>query len=306
MGVGDRNIDFVLQDSTSAGPILERLGKLARMTAMHWTTPISALNEIIFRFLELFPAIFPDNFIGMLRGSVWNYAMTSGNPLHSLLLMVSFAVVLVQIRSHGFDPRAQMVLVALVGYLLISFTGCSDVIVCMRYQYPFFMIGGILLGSVLPTGRGTFNVVLISLLILYSLPYVFINNMRPVIGMKPWPTRINSVFTEKPEIVLYAHFPNLLDEDAWIAGQIQESGCRQVGLALKREEFEYRFWWLLNAPQGGVEIEHLETTNATEKIRNPDFSPCAVICTVCEGREDFAGLPLVSDFKHVQYYAGQP
>jgi hypothetical protein len=293
----------ILPEPTSTGPVLERLGKLARMAAMNWTTPVSALNEIIFRVLETFPRLFPENFVDSLRGAVWNYAMTSGNPLHFLLITVAAITALISSRMAGFDLRLQVVVVALAGYLLISLGGCSDVIVCMRYQLPFFVVGGVVLGSILPDRLSKLSMALAVVLLLYSLPYIFINNMRPVIGMKPWPTRINSVFEEEPETILYAHFPGWQDEHEWIAAQIVNNQCTQVGLVLAEAAFEYPYWWLLDAPQSGIQFQHIKSSAATERYMDSEFQPCAVICLECTDARQVAGLPLISNFGHVQYFA---
>ena len=140
------------------------------------------------------------------------------------------------------------------------------------------------------------------LLLTYAVPYVLFNNMRPVIGMKPWPTRIGSVFKEPEERILYAHFPDLLDEHAWIGEQITQSGCSDVGLRLEYHEFEYLFWWQLGAPRDGITIQYMNPSKATQKYQDPEFTPCALICTVCSGRNEVYGLPLFSDYGHVQYY----
>jgi 4-amino-4-deoxy-L-arabinose transferase-like glycosyltransferase len=280
-----------------------QMGKLARMAAMHWTTPVSALNKLVFRVLGLFPGLYPEGFIHSLEGAVWNYAMTSGNPLHFLLLSLAMVGALASMRAKGFDLPAQMVVVALAGYGLISFGGCSDWIVCMRYQFPFFVIGGVVLGAILPERWPGVSRALIGMLVIYTLPYVFINNMRPVIGMKPWPTRIDSVFTTPKEEILFAHIPNFRDEYAWVADQIGESQCGQVGLYLEAYDFEYPFWWLLDVPNSEVQLQHVHPTNETARYWDTDFIPCAVICTICGGQDVIYNLPLVSDFGHVQYFS---
>jgi hypothetical protein len=261
---------------------------------------------MVYQVLGLFPALFPEGFLNSLRGAVWNYAMTSGNPLHLMLVALSLLIVMAAIRSNGFDLRAQIAAVAVAGYVLVSFGGCSDAIICMRYQLPFFFIGGVLLGAALPDRWPGMALASIFVLILYLMPYVFINNMRPVIGMKPWPTRINSIFVEKPETILFAHIPNFMDEDFWIAEQIKSSRCKKVGLSMQREEFEYPFWWLLNAPQSGIRLQHLNSTPSTARYKDLEFKPCAAICTYCDGMNQLAGLPLISDFGHVQYFSQSP
>jgi len=173
----------------------------------------------------------------------------------------------------------------------------------MRYQLPLHVYGGVVLGMFIAERSPKWSSAVAALLLVYALPYVFMNNMRPVIGMKSWPTRIDSVFTTPRDEILFAHIPNFRDEYAWVAEQITESQCGQVGLFLKAYDFEYPFWWLLEAPQSGIKLQHIHSTPETERYQDPSFLPCAVICTVCVGEQEVADLPLISDFGSVQYYS---
>lgn len=170
----------------------------------------------------------------------------------------------------------------------------------MRYQLPFFIFGGVLLGCYISKMDRSIGISLTVLLYGYSLPYALLNNMRPVIGMKPWPTRIESVFHTPREEVLFAHFPIFRDEFAWLADRINESQCDKVGLFLKASEFEYLFWWLREAPQSGIELQHISTTPETEKSKDHDFMRCAVICTICGRKDEVSVLPIVADYGSVQ------
>ncbi len=88
-----------------------------------------------------------------------------------------------------------------------------------------------------------------------------------------------------------------------LLSECTESQCNRVGLYLQAYEFEYPFWWLLNAPQSGIQLQHIHSSPETARYQDPAFAPCAVICTVCGGEQEVAGLPLVSDFGSVQYYS---
>jgi hypothetical protein len=79
-------------------------------------------------------------------------------------------------------------------------------------------------------------------LLLYALPYVLINQMRPVIGHTPWPTKIGSVFTTEPSEILFAQRPGFRDEYEAVTQNIQDAGCKRVGLSIGA--VEYTFWWL--------------------------------------------------------------
>ena len=53
-------------------------------------------------------------------------------------------------------------------------------------------------------------------MMLYSVPYILVSNMRPVIGYVPWPTRVESVFTAKKEDLLFAINPEAQQLDFYI------------------------------------------------------------------------------------------
>jgi hypothetical protein len=277
--------------------------KLAQMAAMNLMTPVSAVNEAILSVLARSPSVYPEDYREMLREAAWSYANTAGNPLHFLLTSIAFFMAVLRMRSSEGKMLAQLSLVAITGYVFISFSNCATWTVCMRYQLPVHVFGAVLLGSSVSRVDKRFGMALVSVLLVYSLPYVLLNNMRPVIGMKPWPTRIRSVFTTPRGEILFAHIPNFRDEYEWVADQIDSEQCKEVGLFLEAYDFEYPIWWLLEAPYSGIRLEHLNPTNETARYGDPDFMPCAVICTICVGEGSLENLPLVSDFGHIQYYA---
>ncbi len=123
--------------------------------------------------------------------------------------------------------------------------------------------------------------------------------------MPPWPTRVGSIFTTTPAEILFALNPGNLDEYQRVTRSIEGAACKQVGLWLYHEDLEYAFWWLLEAPQSGVELRFIHTEPALERYFEPDFKPCAILCTQCQGLEAVKGLPLNSDFGQVQLFLGE-
>jgi hypothetical protein len=144
------------------------------------------------------------------------------------------------------------------------------------------------------------NIVTVGLLI-YTLPYLLISNQRPVIGMPPWPTRVGSIFTTNPSELLFALSPGERDEYEEVAHQIKEANCNSIGLWLDSEDVEYVIWWLLDAPQSGRVIRHVVGYPDLSKI-DPEFAPCAIICTQCQGLDSYQGLPLSGDYGHIQIF----
>ena len=61
-----------------------------------------------------------------------------------------------------------------------------------------------------------------------------------------------------------------------IARAVDERGCRDIGLVLGQDTWEYPFWILLN-PDGQRRLEHLEVRNPSADIAMPEFAPCFVV-----------------------------
>ena len=80
----------------------------------------------------------------------------------------------------------------------------------------------------------------------------------------------------------FANLPNLEPVYQRAVGIIQSNGCRQIGLALGGENWEYPLWVLLNpANRSDIRIEQVNIyTSAAPLAQQPDFRdfhPCAII-----------------------------
>jgi hypothetical protein len=272
------------------------------MVAMHFVSPFYWLNQQFFYGLSLFPTVFPPHYVRALESAAWNNAMTAGNPLHLILAFGSIiSAWVLGLRKQDKSPGVFSI-VTFAGFFLVSFAGCADLMYCGRYQLAFFVMAAPVVGLVVSRlGRNVTRAVAISLL-LYALPYVLINHMRPVIGLPPWPTKVGSVFTTEPSEILFAQIPGFRDEYEAIAQSIQDAGCKQVGLSIAVRDFEYTFWWLIDAPQSGIQLQHEKTTSYSAKYKDPGFGACAVICTECELRGDFYDSWDSVDYGHVSLF----
>ena len=282
--------------------VQERAFKLARMLAMNFVSPFLAFNQPYFRILRLLPQAFPPAFLDMLEAVAWNNEMWAGNPVHLSLVLVSFGIAALRPFRKRIGPLGGLSLAAIGGYVLVSFSGCSDWPICLRYQLPFFFLGGPIVALALAKlGQRAVWVAAFGLA-LYALPYVVISNMRPVVGHTPWPTRIPSVFTVSPVQILFAQSPEDMDEYVDLAGKIKDAGCSRVGLALRPGEQEYTLWWLLNAPESGIRLEYVVASDATRKYLDPSYLRCAILCTDCSQVASLSDLPLAFDYGHIRLY----
>ncbi len=279
-----------------------RISNLLRMLAMHFVSPFESFNLAYFRLLEAFPQLFPARFVASLRGAAWNHAMTGGNPVHLVLAILAIGVVGLRGRGQGDRLLPGLAAAAAIGYLLVSFAGCANSMFCMRYQIAFFYLTVPVTALVISRlGRRWVVTVTLAMLV-YALPYVLFNNMRPVIGITPWPTRIESVFRADERVILFAQSPGIRDEYEQIATRIRDRGCQRVGLSTTRFDLEYTIWRLLAAPESGYRLQHLNASRHTRALLDPAFEPCAMICTVCRASIIPENLTLNADYGHVQLY----
>jgi 4-amino-4-deoxy-L-arabinose transferase-like glycosyltransferase len=255
--------------------------QILRLLAMNYVSPFSIFNQAYFTVLRSFPIVFPEQYVSNLEYAAWNHEDTAGSPLHMTLIFISIAVAGYQGIRGRFKHGLIYGLVLLGSYVLVSLIGSGSDIYVIRYQLGFFLLGAPLVSLIFPL-REKLWFALAVLFLLYSIPYILFSNMRPVIGHTPWPTRVRSVFVASREELLFAINPESRESDDLIAHDVLESDCRKVGLAFSGRNLEYQIWYLLQAPQSGIEIQHLLSLPEFDRYKDPAFDPCAVVCTQCE------------------------
>ncbi|MCJ7568365.1 MAG: hypothetical protein MUO58_12565, partial [Anaerolineales bacterium] len=141
-------------------------------------------------------------------------------------------------------------------------------------------------------------------LLIAAMPWVFFNNTRPLVGAQPWTTRIPSVLKIPSGEILFAMNPGAYDEYLELAETIKQSDCEDVGLVLDSHDFEYQLWWLLDAPQSGLKMRSIETFPSLERYLDLEYEPCAIICTLCGDRSEYAGMPLTRRYGSLTLFLG--
>lgn len=268
---------------------------------MNFVSPFSAFNKLYFESLRAMPRIFPEHWVRSLETAAWNHEDSAGSPVHLVLILLSMGI-------GGYSAiRGQLrygliyALILAISFTLVSLIGFSGHIFGIRYQLGFFVLGIPLVGVLFSRWKRLWPVMAICMMF-YSIPYILISNMRPVIGHTPWPTRVESVFTAKKEDLIFAINPEAQDEYEQIAQIITEGECKEVGLSFYRNNLEYQLWYLLDAPQSGIVIQHLVSLPGFDRYIDSDFEPCAVVCTVCDSLPDEYKLPISYDYGHVRLF----
>jgi Dolichyl-phosphate-mannose-protein mannosyltransferase len=196
----------------------------------------------------------------------------AGSPLHLILLLAS-ALVWFSTR-HGDRDRGLYILSVGLGFLVF----CGY----LRWQpwhnrlhLPLFVLSAPFIGLVLGDrvrNRAIANSCML-VLIVVSLPWVFKNKSRPLLGR-------NSIFTTSRT---KQYFKDRGGIAAYIEATRIISGfhCQDVGMILGKDNYEYPLWILLrNQTTDTLWLEHVNVTNESQKYARENHSgrpmPCAI------------------------------
>ncbi len=233
----------------------------------------------------------------------WNHEDLAGSPIHLVAIGLGLIALLVRRRrrhSPGLVIYAASGMIGL-GFLAVLVTWNPYVV---RLHLPFLLamapVVGVSFESWLRPG-------LVSLLsaafMAFSLPWVLLNQTRPVISLRPR-TAIVSVFRAEKVDILFANWLRQRDDFVAATAMVRDTGCTQIGLRIDSHDLEYPYWWLLGAPQDGMRLEHVDPYPHLERYISPDFRPCAILCTTCGGRTQLHGLEIAGEFGEIAVFAG--
>ncbi len=230
----------------------------------------------------------------------WNNEDYAGSPLHVLLIAASIlAMICLYRRSQARRANSfilQYAVVSSTAFLLfswLSFFAAQNV----RYQLPAFALFAPIVGV---AGESFLSRrwiwVVIGGLAVMSVPWILFNQSRPIASWRPR-TRVNSIFLESRQRLLFANWPELEEPYSQAANLVLNSSCQEIGLVIDSHDKEYLLWSVLGAPENGMRLEILDPLSASARYMDPTFAPCAVICTICgQDHLDWDGMPLAADF----------
>jgi hypothetical protein len=239
-----------------------------------------------------------------LSDSLWNHEDTAGNPVQFVLACAAIAMLAWPGNRRIKPELAHYGMAVIAGYLLLPLiVGNASSLYGVRFQLPFFI--GMAPVFAEGIGRWASPRLMAGLalgMVLIGLPWVFFNNTRPMISRRPFVTRIDSVLAAPQDEIMFAMLPGLRSPYEAAAADFTQLGCQRLGLRIDSHDPEYLFWWLLAAPESGVRIEDIAPLDALRRFIDPDFRPCAIICTICGDRQELEGLQLLSSHGNVQLY----
>lgn len=209
----------------------------------------------------------------------------AGNFIHlSLLIATMFG--LITMKSH---KLRMYVITATIAFLLFSLLIKSHNH-GSRLQLPLFVIWSPAITLSIFKSRHEFiNLWVISIWLL-SLPWLLIDNERPIflrnnMELASWQVVDNSAYFH-PKAELF----DIFDQVTTI---ITKSNCNNV--ALHRIKFEYPFWKLLEEKGFDGQIEFILVNNQSESQELENFTPCAIVTR--KGKPLYEKVPAFNEYK---------
>ena len=287
---------------------------LVKNITLNLATPSTRINNTIVNFIKSTFQTSDPNVVNFQLNWRWNHEDIAGNPIHLFLMVVTVAAIFLLVVLGRFKDRHLLwyTLAAIFSFIVFVLVTHFDQY-GVRYQLPLMVIWAPAFGIVIShmSARWLAPLAIVFFFII-SLPYVFFNSTRPLIAMKNGPepyaihtlpglgiTISSSIFFADQQMLLFANWPDLKKPYSEITQDIRDYGCRQVGLRIDSHDPEYTFWWLLKAPQSGIRIESIYYSDQLRRYADPGFKPCAIICTICEGRTRLHGLDLFGTYDSV-------
>ena len=211
----------------------------------------------------------------------------ASNTLHFLILILCFAFFLLKKK---FYQRKTL-------YYLISIIACfmffSAVLKWQpfgnRLLLPFFILSSPFIGLVLARFENKFFLITVPLILfLYSLPYLLMNDTRPLISKvvkeKNYDVSfVKPYFKVKNRQELYSVSlgkPKYDEPIIQLSKFIKEIGCKSVGFISFFNSYEYLFWVFLKEDSlSKTKIYYLDVTNKSSKNYNKfkEIEVCAII-----------------------------
>jgi len=278
----------------------EWLGAIVRQVGLNLATPSESFNIQLGRILNSIAQALGDRNSALDIVWSWNHEDWAGNPIHMIVAILAFFL-FAYLFFHLDKLPKHYGLLTLASGLVFSVFITLDAWGA-RYHIPVFALWAPVIGLIIErVSPWKLFPISIGFFLLIALPYVLLNQTRPVVGWRPR-TAIESVFQEPAQDILFANWLLLRDDYVAASQVIVEETCRDVGYWIDSHEPEYAWWWLLDAPQSGIRFQAIETYPELEQYLDRSFEPCAVICTMCGNRQVLLGLERTATFGSVSVF----
>ena len=198
----------------------------------------------------------------------------AGNPIQILLLG---GLLLLVIKS--WTHLHLINVFVYIGCLLAAFLLFCAVLKWQPYHsrlhLPLFILSAPLVGVVASRILGwRISFVVGIVLLCSSTPWVFWNELRPLVGNK-------NIFMTNRVDQYFANRPRLEADYIGAARFLLSRKCSDIGLVFGANDWEYPLWVTLQASTRPIRIEHFNVDNISSPMPYPNgaFHPCAIIST---------------------------
>ena len=210
---------------------------------------------------------------------------TSGNPLHAILIVFSFVVIIGMVILGKEDPSI-LVYTGAIFFSLLLFCYLlkwqpANGLLHLPYFFLFAPLVAIMLDKL---AKFKYETLIAVLLLIYSVPWLLLTRERPVFTTEEGTYPI-SVFSGQREVLYFATDPEDYEPYLAMTDAIKDMGITRVGLDLTEISEEYPFWALLGAPKADLRIEWIATETSSSRLLDPDFVPGAIICEACSAEK---------------------
>jgi 4-amino-4-deoxy-L-arabinose transferase-like glycosyltransferase len=273
----------------SVSNVVRNLSLFATTPFDRWNAAIQDMVVGLHRLIGLDPSD-PSNTIGgQTYGLGFLWPGEGAAPIHLGLATLAAGAFLLSPREEAKRLRAGLALSALAGF--VFFSAVFRWQPSLRFHLSLLVLMAPLVGLWLSRIRLGWVAPLSALLcFLVVVPAVVFDRVRPLIRLPPY-VMAHSILT-RPRLKMYfgpADPRYAIYRSA--AGLVLSSGCTDIGLMIDSHDEEYLWWMVLRPSRNGLRLEHLLTAPGLERLQDPGFRPCAVICTVCDAsREWVSGM----------------
>jgi hypothetical protein len=204
----------------------------------------------------------------------------AGDPLQAILAVVSIAAALILWR------RAPL-LALYAGALVVTFILFAAYLRWQpwlsRLELPMLVAAGPLIGTVLARWlKGLGAGIVAALLLVVAVPFVIDNQSRPMVGFAfPLNPRLlpegATIFNLPREQLYFVKDPSLEVPARRVAADAQSSGCGEVAMWLRGNDWEYPLWALTG---GRSRFDQAILSNASETATHFGSRPCLLLTTI--------------------------
>ncbi|MEH1921218.1 hypothetical protein [Nostoc sp.] len=260
-----------------------------RNLALHIGTPIGLWNGIANKLIKIIHTLisvdindpritFSKTFFvpgGWSTIGIYGNENDAGNFVH-LALLITCIIILITRKSIRKDSYLVAYFIATISTFFIFCYLVKWQAWNSRLHLTFFVLISPFLGIILSKlKKQKIAILLVTFLLISSLPWLFFNRYRPIINS-------NNIFQTTRTEQYFSNRPYLKGTYTGAVEFLNSKKCSNIGLLMGNDPWEYPLWVLLQQNnQEVVKIQHVNVTNISASLEKQDsykdFQPCGII-----------------------------